>query len=188
MQARYWPWIAAAGLALGAVGAAASVVGQGRTRARATPAQRIVLIGDSYAVGLGPELAKLLPGFTYAGREGSSTAQWAQWLPGWVAGYQPTLTIVSLGVNGTPNSADFHAVVAALGGVGSRVVWIDPPAGVSVPGVNLSAIYQVIASLGVPVVPATTTPLRPEKIRDAVAYLHPQSYAPWAREIANAIG
>ena len=185
MDKRLIPWIAAAGLALGVAGVMASR--QASPRAATVPS-RIALIGDSYAVGLGPELAKLLPGFTYAGREGSSTAQWAQWLPGWVAGYQPTLTIVSLGVNGTPNSADFHAVVAALGGVGSRVVWIDPPAGVSVPGVNLSAIYQVIASLGVPVVPATTTPLRPEKIRDAVAYLHPQSYAPWAREIANAIG
>jgi len=185
VQARYLPWIAAAGLALGVAGVVASRHAQ---RSVTVPVvQRIALIGDSYAVGLGPELAKLLPNFTYAGREGSTVDQWATWLPGWLTAYQPTLTLVSLGVNGAPNSAEFHAIVAALGGIGSRVVWIDPPAGVNVPGVNLPAIYQAIAALGVPVVPATTTPLRSEEIRGSVAYLHPQSYASWAREIAAAL-
>ena len=85
MDKRLIPWIAAAGLALGVAGVMASR--QASPRAATVP-RRIALIGDSYAVGLGPELAKLLPGFTYAGREGSSTAQWARlasrlgcWLP-----------------------------------------------------------------------------------------------------------
>ncbi len=177
MQARYWPWIAAAGLALGAVGAAASVVGQGRTRARATPAQRIVLIGDSYAVGLGPELAKLLPGFTYAGQVGVGTGKWAGWLPGWLAGYQPTLTLVALGVNdgNAPNSANYHAVVGALHGIGSKVVWIEPPAGVNTP-----LVRAVIESLGVQVVPGANVQLSADG-------LHPANYAPWAALIARAV-
>ena len=177
MQARYWPWIAAAGLALGAVGAAASVVGQGRTRARATPAQRIALIGDSYAVGLGPELAKLLPNFSAAGRVGSNTTEWASWLPGWLTTYQPTLTLVSLGVNdgNAPNGTNYHAIVSALHGVGSNVVWIEPPAGVNAP-----AIRAMIESLGVPIV-------RGAQVQLAADGLHPVAYFPWAAVIARAI-
>ena len=174
MDKRLIPWIAAAGLALGVAGVMASR--QASPRAATVP-RRIALIGDSYAVGLGPELAKLLPNFTYAGQVGAPTARWASWLPGWLVGYQPTLTLVALGVNdgNAPNSANYHAVVSALGGIGSRVVWIEPPAGVNAP-----AVRRVIESLGVETVPGSVVALRPDGV-------HPQSYAAWAAVIARAV-
>lgn len=176
LDVRALPWIAAAGALLG-VAAAVTVAGQTAHDLRASRSRRIALIGDSYAVGLGPELAKLLPDFQYGGRVGSNTSQWASWLPGWLAGYEPSLTLVALGVNdgSAPNSANYHAVVGALGGIGSRVVWVEPPARVSTP-----AVRRAIASLGVPTVPATDTAL-------AADGLHPTSYGSWAKEIAGRI-
>lgn len=185
------PWIAAAGLALGVAGIMAS---RRAPRASGTVSRRIALIGDSYAVGLGPELVKLLPGFRFepgpTAFVGASTKEVADALPGWLSAYQPTLTLVTLGVNGAANPADFHAVVGTLGGIGSKVVWIGPPAGVRVPWVDMPAVRGVIASLGVPTVPATNVALRPEQMRQTTVYLHPQvgGYSQWAREIANVVG
>ncbi len=174
MDRRLVPWIAVAGLALGVAGVAAS---HRSSRAVATVPRRIALIGDSYAVGLGPELAKLLPNFSAAGRVGSNTTEWASWLPGWLTTYQPTLTLVSLGVNdgNAPNGTNYHAIVSALHGVGSNVVWIEPPAGVNAP-----AIRAMIESLGVPIV-------RGAQVQLAADGLHPVAYFPWAAVIARAI-
>jgi hypothetical protein len=69
---RLVPWLAVAGLALGAIGVATASVARQRSEQRTVlAARRIALIGDSYAVGLGPELAKLLPNFTYTGQVGA---------------------------------------------------------------------------------------------------------------------
>ena len=176
------PWkVALAGaVALGAAGVAAlvskvlTVHGTGVDLSR-----RVALIGDSYAVGLGPELAKLLPTFQYEGHVGISTPGWdacatcGDWLPA----FKPTLTLVSLGVNdgAAPNPANYQALVRALHGVGSRVVWIEPPAAVSAP-----AVRDAIASLGVQTVPAIQTPM-------AADGLHPASYRPWAQAVAQAV-
>jgi len=181
------PWSAVA--ALGAVFGVLGVVTLAGRSSRAAPRpRRVALIGDSYAVGLGPELAKLLPDFKYEGHVGVSAAQWlaqgaddpsaayANWLPG----YRPTLALVSLGANGGPNqnSADFHAIVRAIHGIGATVVWIEPPAGVA----GLDAVRAILApaSLGVGVIAGTRTPIGPDN-------LHPISYGPWAAEIAKAV-
>jgi hypothetical protein len=171
--------LAAAGLAIGVVGVAVASVARQRSEQRTVlAARRIALIGDSYAVGLGPELAKLLPNFTYTGQVGAPTSRWASWLPGWLTTYQPTLTLVALGVNdgNAPNGANYHAVVSALHGIGSRVVWIEPPAGVSAP-----LVRAAIESLGVEVVPGANVPL-------AVDGLHPANYGTWAAIVAKAVG
>jgi hypothetical protein len=176
---RLVPWLAVAGLALGAIGVATASVARQRSEQRTVlAARRIALIGDSYAVGLGPELAKLLPNFTYTGQVGAPTSRWASWLPGWLTTYQPTLTLVALGVNdgNAPNGANYHAVVSALHGIGSRVVWIEPPAGVSAP-----LVRAAIESLGVEVVPGANVPL-------AVDGLHPANYGTWAAIVAKAVG
>jgi hypothetical protein len=190
------PWkpiLAAAGTFLGVVGIATVA---NRKSAPPSPAptptsSRVALLGDSYAVGLGPQLQRLLPLVQYEGHVGMGTTGWAacsscgNWLPA----FKPTLTLVSLGVNdgSAPNRTNYQLIVSALHGIGTRVVWIEPPAQVSVPGVNMAAIRATIASLGVPTVPATQTPLAAEQIRGQTAYLHPQSYVPWANEIVRAI-
>lgn len=114
--------------------------------------------------------ANKIVGHTYGGNAGPSCGDW-------LTAYQPNLTLVALGVNdgNAPVSANYHTLVSALHGIGSKVVWIEPPARVSA-----SAVRGVIRSLGVETVPGVDVPL-------AADGLHPASYAPWAKRIAQAI-
>jgi lysophospholipase L1-like esterase len=175
--------IAAGGFTLGVAGVVASVAGRAEAAKIQTQKRRVALIGDSYAVGLGPELAKLLPGLRSEGHVGTSSAEWANHgtrcvnCGDWLTAYQPEITLVALGVNdgNAPNSANYHTIISALHGIGSKVVWIEPPAGVRAP-----VLRAVIGSLGVQVVPGANVPLAADGI-------HPSSYKPWARDIARAI-
>jgi hypothetical protein len=170
-----WKAVAAGAAALGAIGIAVLISRRELGSEAPKLIGRVALIGDSYAVGLGSELAKLLPDFQHEGRVGVGTATYKT--PPWLAPFEPDIVLVSLGVNdgAAPNPANYQAIVRALHGIGAKVVWIEPPA-----GVRNDAVRQVIASLGVATVPATTTPL-------AADGLHPagNGYSVWAREIAQ---
>lgn len=175
-----WRAFAIGGAVLGGLGA----VILASHKATSTPTlSRVALIGDSYAVGLGPELQKLLPAFKFEGVKSTNTAQWAahstacESCGDWLTTFKPDVVLVSLGVNdgATPNIKNYNTIVSALHGIGARVVWIQPPAGVNIP-----AIRDAIASLGVSTVPATQTPLSGDR-------LHPQTYVPWAREVAQTV-
>jgi len=176
-----WKALAAGGVILGAIGA---IVLASRKPTPPAPPKRVALIGDSYAVGLGPELAKLLPDFKYAGVEGTNSSQWANHSAkcgtcgDWLAAFKPDLVLVSLGVNDgtTPNPANYQAIVRAMHGLGARVLWIEPPAAVNAP-----AVRSVIAALGVSTVPAPTLPMANS--------LHPTvaGYREWAKNIAEAV-
>jgi len=176
--------LAGAGV-LGVAGVVAAIVAARRPSAPATPL-RVALIGDSYAVGLGPQLAQLLPTFQYEGHVGTSTQQWATHASAcgacgdWIAAYHPAVTVVALGVNDGDGAdpASYRAVADGLRGIGSRVLWVEPPAGVRTP---TTRVRQAIAALGVPTVPATLTPVSADGV-------HPQQYGPWAREIARYVG
>lgn len=176
---RAWKAVAIGGAVAGGIGAL--VLANRKTPV--VPAGRVALIGDSYAVGLGPELQKLFPDFKYAGVVGTNSSQWAAHSAAcgtcgdWLTAFKPDVVLLSLGVNdgATPNRANYQTLVSGIHGLGARVIWIEPPAGVNTP-----AVRAVIASLGVPTVPATTTPLAGDG-------LHPISYAPWAREVATAV-
>lgn len=189
-----WKAIAVGGAVLGAIGIAVLV---GRKRPTLPTTQRVALIGDSYAVGLGPELAKLIPTFKYAGVVGTNTSQWANHSAAcgtcgdWLTAFKPDVVLVSLGVNDhfspappisgvpvRPYTGSYQQIVSALHGIGARVVWIEPPAAVNAP-----AARTAIASLGVSTVPAPSLPLASDK-------LHPtgNGYQVWARDIAVAIG
>ena len=169
-----WKAVAIGGAVLGGIGIAALV-----SRRTSTPPKRVALIGDSYAVGLGPELAKLLPDFKSEGHVGTNTSQWAHHAAAcgqcgdWLTAFKPDVVLVALGVNDgqTPNPANYQTIVRALHGLGARVLWIEPPAAVSAP-----AVRAVIASLGVQMVPALALPMAPDG-------LHPSSYNPWSIEI-----
>lgn len=174
-----WKAIAVGGAALGGIGVLALVI-----RRPKPSAKRVALIGDSYAVGLGPELQKLLPDSRGEGHVGNSTVQWATHSAAcgpcgdWLRAFKPDIVFVSLGVNDgqAPNPTNYQTIVRSLHGIGARVIWIEPPA-----GVRSDAVRKIIASLGVPTIPATTTPL-------AADGLHPLSYSQWARDIAQSIG
>jgi len=148
------------------------------------PIGRVALIGDSYAVGLGPELDKILPEFKFEGHVGTTVSQWADRVRSacdqcgdWLTGYVPDIVLVSLGVNdgATPSRYDYVRIVNGLSKIGAKIKWIEPPAAVN------TTSRAMIRSLAVPTIPGTQTPL-------AADGLHPKSYTQWAREIASALG
>ena len=152
-------------------------------RSKAAPVTRVALIGDSYAIGLGQELEKMLPDFQWEGHVGTTTRQWANRVRtacdqcgDWLTSFKPDVVLVSLGVNdgATTNPTNYQNIVKGIQSIGARVVWIEPPAAVQ------TVSRDVISALGVQTIPATTSPLS----RDG---LHPQSYAGWAQEVAEAV-
>lgn len=178
--------LAGAGVLTAAAAVAAYVAYRGSSPALPAGPLRVALIGDSYAVGLGPQLAQLLPTFQYEAHGGTSTRQWARHdaacaaCGDWIATFRPDVTIVALGVNDgdSANPVHYQTLADGLRGAGSRVLWVEPPAGVRTP---TARVRQAIAGLGVPTVPATTTPVSADGV-------HPQQYGPWAREIVSALG
>lgn len=173
-------------VAVGSVLGAVAAVGVLLLRNSSDPPTRVALIGDSYAVGLGPELKKLLPSFEYEGFEGTNSAQWANRSApcgscgAWLAGFKPTLVLVSLGTNDKPVDArNYQDIVRRLHGLGAHVVWIEPPAGVD----GLNEARDAIARLGVRTIPATTAPVYGSHPK------HPNQagYRAWAAEIAEAV-
>lgn len=154
-----------------------------RSSRRTSSPPRVALIGDSYAVGLGPELDKLLPDFKVEGHVGTNTAQWASHAAAcgscgdWLTAFKPDVVLVALGVNdgAASNAANYQTIVRALHGIGARVVWVEPPARVAAP-----ATRKIVESLNVPFIPGVDIPL-------AADGLHPTSYAGWAREIAQVV-
>ncbi len=177
MKRSHWKAVAVGGAVVGTAGVIAILAGRRSAKAPGP----VALIGDSYAVGLGPELAKLLPGFRYEGHVGMSTLGWlscnacGNWLPT----FAPDVVLVSLGVNdGTaPISSNYQSVVQRLHGIGARVVWIEPPAAVNAPSAR-----AVIESLGVQIMPAQVLPMASDQ-------LHPTGagYQIWAQEIAQVV-
>ncbi len=167
-------WIAS--LSAGAAAFGVLLLTRRASGAQSGGPRRVALIGDSYAVGLGPKLEALIPGLRYEGHVGSNTAQWSAGQFGAsLAGLEPDVVLVSLGVNdgATPNPANYQAIVQRLRSAGAEVIWIEPPLAVNTP-----AVRNVIASLGVKTVPARLMPM-------AADGLHPQNYAPWAAAIAS---
>lgn len=152
-----------------------------RKRIAPPPLGRVALIGDSYAVGLGPELQKLFPEFRYEGHVGTNTWQWAHGTRcgdcgSWLRVFGPKVVLVSLGVNDgdKPERSNYQDIIRMIHGLGARVIWIQPPAMLATPS------HAMIASLGVQTVPPTTTPLSADN-------LHPASYGPWAQEVAQVV-
>jgi hypothetical protein len=181
-------WRPAALAGAGVLTAASLVAAVAAYRQRyALPAAppRVAMIGDSYGVGLGPQLAKLLPVFQFEAHGGTNTLQWARHddacgtCGDWIPAFRPDVTLVVLGVNDGvgANPKNYRTLVEGLRRAGSMVLWVEPPAGVTAP---TALARQAIAGLGVPTVPATATPVSADGV-------HPQRYGPWAAEIARAV-
>src|SRR5574341_659728 len=177
-----WKAVAVGGAALGAVGVGLLVVKTYEEKHRRPAPKRVALIGDSYAVGLGPELAKIYPDFRFEGHVGNNTWQWATHQPAcgqcgdWLTAFKPDLVLVALGVNDPkPDLKNYQTIVRGLHGIGARVVWIEPPL-----GRNTLALYNTIQALGVERVGPPNIPL-------AADGLHPTSYTSWASDIAETV-
>lgn len=139
--------------------------------------KRVALIGDSLAVGLGPQLAKLAASanvpFQYEGHVGSTVAQWLatpSW-GSWVAGFAPSITLIELGTNDylnpSPSLAQYRQLAAKFPGA----VWVMPPVQ---PASALTAVRAIISQVGVPVIPAMAG------LQFGADGFHPLNYAPWA--------
>jgi lysophospholipase L1-like esterase len=126
------------GVGVGIVGLASLTVGP-----RLEPGDRVLLIGDSLAVGLKPHLAKLSQEYgTHLLAKPSSGTNMVQWLSGpdgaWLkqalATFKPTHVLVSLGTNDayanfTPEQiqANIRKLVHQIRDAGAKVVWLGPP-------------------------------------------------------------
>ncbi len=152
---------------------------------------RVALIGDSLAVGLGPQLKSLAAmdgvAFQAEGHVGTTPKQWATHASAcgqcgdWLASFKPTIVLVSLGTNDigyvSPPVSYYQTIRDQITALGATVVWIDPP---MMPNDRLAAVRAVIASLGVTVIPPATIPIGPDGI-------HPTSYVAWAKLIWQAL-
>jgi lysophospholipase L1-like esterase len=146
-------WILGGLLLAGGVGLAVAL----KRRPKIGAHTRLLVIGDSLAMGLDPHFKQLAAeaGVAYLGRgvSGSRIDQWAksQWLDTYLEEFQPTLVLVSLGTNDAYLGGDvwdkqapaLEALLAKLKSfpnkyvndspgahysAGAEIVWIGPPA------------------------------------------------------------
>ena len=131
-------WLLGGLLIVGGVGLVAAAT----RRPKVGDKSRVLLFGDSMAVGLDPHMRSLA---TEAGVEdyaghgivGTRLDEWASsdWLTSELESFQPTLILVSLGTNDEklgPGAADrqapyFDALLEKLLATGADLVWIGPP-------------------------------------------------------------
>lgn len=104
------------------------------------PGSRLMLIGDSMAQGLAPQIKALATDerVPWIGRgvPGSRTDQWAgsPWLDRYLVEFRPTLVLVALGTNdaysnqGDRELAAMRQVAAAIRSAGADLIRIGPPA------------------------------------------------------------
>jgi len=154
---------------------------------------RILLVGDSLAVGLGPFLKQLAKernvAFEVLAKEGTRLDQWAtsQMLRTKLAEFQPTLVLVSLGTNDEyltgkdvvpKQTAAFDTLLGALMTVHPEaVVWIGPPTLPKPKSNGITAMLQAKTDHYFPS-ESLTIPRGPDQ-------LHPtaRGYAGWAGAI-----
>jgi len=145
------PLFGALGLALAVLLLAGGSRRQGSVVRQRRQVGRVLLIGDSFAVGLERPLKALAQGLPFEAHTLTSTTipYWAgsSTLAGIVDRFQPTHVLVSLGTNdekGQILSQDQGAIeqlLATLRRGGAVVAWIGPPA-LPFPRAGISALAQ----------------------------------------------
>jgi lysophospholipase L1-like esterase len=131
-------WLLGGLLIVGGVGLVAAAT----RRPKVSEKSRVLVIGDSMAVGLIPHIRELadetgVEAFDGNGIVGTRIDQWAvdPWLDQELESFAPTLILVSLGTNDEamgPGAADRQAgpleeLLAKLHDTGADIVWIGPP-------------------------------------------------------------
>lgn len=152
-----------------------------------TRSDRLLLVGDSLAVGLSHPLGQLAHdaqvAFLADGRISTRISQWAQntWLPTALT-FAPTLVLISLGTNDmlladpTLEAPALAAILERVRGAGANALWVVPP---TMPFAD-RGVRAMIAASGVTRFPsdALTIPRGPDRIHPTAA-----GYAGWAGAI-----
>ncbi|MDM7992954.1 MAG: SGNH/GDSL hydrolase family protein [Candidatus Fermentibacter sp.] len=99
--------------------------------------KKVLLVGDSLAVGLSPPLKKLVEAdggqLSTRATVGTTIRQWARspWLAASLASARPALVVASLGTNDLPlagdRSEDVTSIVDQVRAAGAELVWVEPP-------------------------------------------------------------
>jgi lysophospholipase L1-like esterase len=161
---------------------------------------RVLLIGDSLAVGLAPPMRSLAAEsnveFFSLAKEGTRIDQWASgsWsaqLDAALASFAPTLVLVSLGTNDeymmgdavTRQAPFLEALLAKLRDAGAEVVWIGPP---TLPKPTNGIVAMLVAAI-----PDTnyfpSSSLAIPRASDGI-HSTPRGYAGWAGSIWSWMG
>lgn len=144
------------------------------------PGDRVLLIGDSLAQGLGTPMKQLLGNdFRADGRVGTRIVDWA---PYQVPAPGPNLVLISLGTNDmrmmdpTTEQSALAALLAKFRG--TRVAWIAPP---TMPFPD-RGVRAMLARAGVPIFPSDSLviPRGPDQIHPTVI-----GYAGWAGNLVT---
>jgi hypothetical protein len=113
--------------------------------------KRVLLIGDSYAAGLGSQMAHLAAAcaapYHYKGDVGSSVLKWQNEsvLRPEIEKFDPNVVLISLGGNDMQRSPAqlkkaIDSLVAKIRGVGARALWIAP---LTVPVKDTSGVREI---------------------------------------------
>ena len=108
------------------------------SRADAPSPQRVLLVGDSLAIGMSDEFRVLARHSGMDGRveakTGSRIDQWVRWLPAQLAHHRPSLVIVCLGTNdmmladGTRRNPDLVTILTReVEQIHAKIMWVGPP-------------------------------------------------------------
>ena len=119
---------------------------------------RLMLVGDSLAVGMGHEFSRIARSLHYTvnvhAKVGSTTRQWIKWIDRDLTVYRPDIVFVSLGTNdaAAPNALtlwpDMYEVFAAkVRDSGATLVWIGPPEVTSSRVKKLTEVRHAIRSV-----------------------------------------
>jgi lysophospholipase L1-like esterase len=130
-----------AGLLIGGAGGTYAVVRAVTRRPKIVETTRLMLVGDSLAVGMNPHFKELATAenipYVSLAKEGTRIDQWDQsaQLLLTLDQFQPTLVLVSLGTNDAFTAIDPDSQVEAMSDLidklessGAEVVWIGAPA------------------------------------------------------------
>lgn len=159
-------------------------------------AGRILLVGDSFAVGLKAPLASLAASqsIPFEGHGATSTRanQWTTTqtvetpdqgqvtldLDGYLARFRPTHVLVSLGTNdaaaGGMSAASAQTIVSKIQRAGAIPLWVGPPS-LPFPDAN---VRSTVKSTGVRYFPSEIL-----VIPRAGDNLHPRDYSSWAQAV-----
>lgn len=130
-----------AGLLIGGTGGAYAVVRTVTLHPKISDVTRLMLVGDSLAVGMNPHFKELATSqvvpYVSLAKEGTRIDQWNQsaQLLMTLDQFKPTLVLVSLGTNDAYTGITIESQMESmdelldkLEGVGAEVVWIGAPA------------------------------------------------------------
>lgn len=153
------------------------------------PVTRVLILGDSLAVGLGPTLKTLASqsGAQYAevdAKVGTRIDQWSPKIADLLQQHRPDLVLVSLGTNDaamfdpTVNAAKAQQIVDAVKNYGARLLWIGLP---TLPArLKADTVRQMIQATGVRYFDSRQVSF--ERAQDGI-HATPNGYATWANAI-----